>query len=101
MRGEHWGWGVRGDGEYGVAIRMCGECGCSSLKLRYAGGVGEASMMSIRASRMGLVRVLESRADVYLPHSIQTWALEEARRRLEAEGILPDSSNPSVPASTK
>ncbi|KAL8793504.1 MAG: hypothetical protein Q9195_003877 [Heterodermia aff. obscurata] len=24
--------------------------------------------------------------------SIQTWALEEARRRLEAEGILPDSS---------
>lgn len=23
-------------------------------------------------------------------HSIQTWALEEARRRLEAEGILPD-----------
>ena len=22
--------------------------------------------------------------------SIQTWALEEARRRLEAEGILPD-----------
>ena len=24
------------------------------------------------------------------PHSIQTWALEEARRRLEAEGILKD-----------
>ncbi|KAF2734941.1 hypothetical protein EJ04DRAFT_512100 [Polyplosphaeria fusca] len=24
--------------------------------------------------------------------SIQTWALEEARRRLEAEGILPDPS---------
>lgn len=23
-------------------------------------------------------------------HSIQTWALEEARRRLEAEGILQD-----------
>lgn len=23
-------------------------------------------------------------------NSIQTWALEEARRRLEAEGILPD-----------
>jgi len=23
---------------------------------------------------------------------IQTWALEEARRRLEAEGILPDPS---------
>jgi len=23
-------------------------------------------------------------------HRIQTWALEEARRRLEAEGILPD-----------
>lgn len=23
-------------------------------------------------------------------HSIQTWALEEARRRLEAEGILED-----------
>jgi len=23
-------------------------------------------------------------------HSIQTWALEEARRRLEAEGILAD-----------
>ncbi|MCJ1367378.1 hypothetical protein MMC16_006511 [Acarospora aff. strigata] len=26
--------------------------------------------------------------------SIQTWALEEARRRLEAEGILPDPSAP-------
>ncbi|KAF2750342.1 hypothetical protein M011DRAFT_474794 [Sporormia fimetaria CBS 119925] len=25
--------------------------------------------------------------------SIQTWALEEARRRLEAEGILPDADN--------
>lgn len=25
--------------------------------------------------------------------SIQTWALEEARRRLEAEGILPDPDN--------
>jgi hypothetical protein len=25
-----------------------------------------------------------------MDHSIQTWALEEARRRLEAEGILPD-----------
>lgn len=24
------------------------------------------------------------------PRSIQTWALEEARRRLEAEGILED-----------
>jgi hypothetical protein len=24
------------------------------------------------------------------PYRIQTWALEEARRRLEAEGILPD-----------
>ncbi len=23
-------------------------------------------------------------------HSVSTWALEEARRRLEAEGILPD-----------
>lgn len=23
-------------------------------------------------------------------YSIQTWALEEARRRLEAEGLLPD-----------
>ncbi|KAF2263341.1 NADH:ubiquinone oxidoreductase 11.6kD subunit [Lojkania enalia] len=26
--------------------------------------------------------------------SIQTWALEEARRRLEAEGILPDPDAP-------
>ena len=26
-------------------------------------------------------------------NSIQTWALEEARRRLEAEGILPDPDN--------
>lgn len=26
----------------------------------------------------------------YLEYRIQTWALEEARRRLEAEGILPD-----------
>lgn len=25
-------------------------------------------------------------------YRIQTWALEEARRRLEAEGILPDPS---------
>lgn len=23
-------------------------------------------------------------------HSVSTWALEEARRRLEAEGVLPD-----------
>ena len=29
------------------------------------------------------------RAD-YSEYRIQTWALEEARRRLEAEGILPD-----------
>ena len=27
--------------------------------------------------------------------SIQTWALEEARRRLEAEGILPDPDDES------
>ena len=27
-------------------------------------------------------------------YRIQTWALEEARRRLEAEGILPDPSAP-------
>ena len=26
-------------------------------------------------------------------YRIQTWALEEARRRLEAEGILPDPDN--------
>ena len=26
----------------------------------------------------------------YPEYRIQTWALEEARRRLEAEGILPD-----------
>lgn len=26
----------------------------------------------------------------YSPFRIQTWALEEARRRLEIEGILPD-----------
>lgn len=26
-------------------------------------------------------------------HSVSTWALEEARRRLEAEGVLPDPSN--------
>ena len=26
----------------------------------------------------------------YSEYRIQTWALEEARRRLEAEGILPD-----------
>ncbi|UKZ79717.1 hypothetical protein TrVFT333_007477 [Trichoderma virens FT-333] len=25
--------------------------------------------------------------------SVSTWALEEARRRLEAEGVLPDPSN--------
>jgi hypothetical protein len=29
-------------------------------------------------------------------YSIQTWALEEARRRLEAEGILPDPDKPST-----
>lgn len=29
-------------------------------------------------------------ADADKPRSIQTWALEEARRRLEAEGILED-----------
>ncbi|CUS06991.1 unnamed protein product [Tuber aestivum] len=29
--------------------------------------------------------------------SIQTWALEEARRRLEAEGILEDPSSTEVP----
>ncbi|MCJ1318699.1 hypothetical protein MMC15_004029 [Xylographa vitiligo] len=41
-------------------------------------------------------------AYAYKPDSsIQTWALEEARRRLEAEGILPDPSNPSGPASPK
>ncbi|CCX32172.1 NADH:ubiquinone oxidoreductase 11.6kD subunit [Pyronema domesticum] len=26
--------------------------------------------------------------------SIQTWALEEARRRLETEGVIPDSTKP-------
>lgn len=26
-------------------------------------------------------------------NSVSTWALEEARRRLEAEGILPDPSS--------
>jgi hypothetical protein len=26
----------------------------------------------------------------FVCYRIQTWALEEARRRLEAEGILPD-----------
>lgn len=30
------------------------------------------------------------RAQWLTSHSIQTWALEEARRRLEAEGILAD-----------
>lgn len=34
-------------------------------------------------------------------HRIQTWALEEARRRLEAEGILPDPSPPSLSGTTK
>ena len=29
-------------------------------------------------------------------YRIQTWALEEARRRLEAEGILPDPSTPAA-----
>lgn len=33
--------------------------------------------------------------------SIQTWALEEARRRLEAEGILPDPSTSSLPGAKK
>lgn len=28
-------------------------------------------------------------------NSIQTWALEEARRRLEVEGILPDPDDES------
>jgi hypothetical protein len=27
---------------------------------------------------------------IHLPYSVSTWALEEARRRLEAEGVLPD-----------
>jgi hypothetical protein len=27
-------------------------------------------------------------------NSIQTWALEEARRRLETEGVIPDSTKP-------
>ena len=31
-------------------------------------------------------------------YSIQTWALEEARRRLEIEGILPDPSPSTGPA---
>lgn len=35
-----------------------------------------------------VTREAESEADVL--HSIQTWALEEARRRLEKEGILSD-----------
>lgn len=34
--------------------------------------------------------VTTSVAQVLIPCSIQTWALEEARRRLEAEGILED-----------
>ncbi|TGZ81263.1 hypothetical protein EX30DRAFT_331260 [Ascodesmis nigricans] len=39
--------------------------------------------------------VLASVAYAYKPDSsIQTWALEEARRRLESEGIIPDSTKP-------
>ena len=35
-------------------------------------------------------------ADYFRGNRIQTWALEEARRRLEAEGILPDPQVKSV-----
>jgi hypothetical protein len=35
-------------------------------------------------------------ADRVAPYRIQTWALEEARRRLEAEGILPDPDTKST-----
>lgn len=35
-------------------------------------------------------RMSEISVDANISNSIQTWALEEARRRLEAEGILED-----------
>jgi len=42
--------------------------------------------------------VLAAVAYAYKPDtSIQTWALEEARRRLEAEGILPDPDTAGQP----
>ena len=34
--------------------------------------------------------VVKGRSLIFGPRRIQTWALEEARRRLEAEGVLPD-----------
>ena len=42
---------------------------------------------------------VNSRALTFDRDRIQTWALEEARRRLEAEGILPDPDDePKNPA---
>jgi hypothetical protein len=37
---------------------------------------------------MGFLELRNHLTDIF--HRIQTWALEEARRRLEAEGILED-----------
>lgn len=51
------------------------------------------------SSRGGRVKEIQSMefagqlANNNLDYRIQTWALEEARRRLEAEGILEDPQN--------
>lgn len=37
-----------------------------------------------------LVMILRKASNMRVLHRIQTWALEEARRRLEKEGILDD-----------
>ena len=44
------------------------------------------------------IETLVQRAELIVKRSIQTWALEEARRRLEAEGILPDPDAENAPA---
>lgn len=41
---------------------------------------------------------VETRLISLVGHRIQTWALEEARRRLEAEGILPPPPTTAVAA---
>ena len=56
----------------------------------------EPSLQSLRRS---CTRYTNHRADCFV-YSIQTWALEEAQRRLQIEGILPDThpgQGPQVP----
>ena len=51
----------------------------------------------------GREKLSQQIADLIMLNRIQTWALEEARRRLEKEGILedpfPESSSASVSSS--